>query len=206
MQRYYQTQEKSIFASLEVIRRTAFHEAGHVAAIFFGSQRKELPSIYFQMHIHNHKKPASPALTRNCGARQIDDRQMIDHRAAVAWQDFSTTDECQLAYEAYIINLLAGPLAEAKYVFLRDNEIFNVNLLNPKALKNYGGKNDMLEVQFYLESLAASWQEQENKLNQLYAEAFRFVQNSYNWKRITALANQILDRSEERLLANKLSR
>jgi hypothetical protein len=104
--------------------------------------------------------------------------------------------DCQLAYEAYIINLLAGPLAEAKYVFLRDNEIFNANLLKPDALKNYGGNADMQEVQFYLESLAPSLQEQETKLNQLYVEAFRFVQNPYNWKRITSLANHILDSSE----------
>ena len=199
MQRYYQDQEKGISASQEIIRRTAFHEAGHAAAIFLENQRKNLPSIYFYIDIHNHNQLTSPALTRICGGRQIDDVLMIGRAAAVGRQDLSTIADYQVAYEADIINLLAGPLAEAKYVFLRDNKIFNVNLLKPDALQNYGGNADMKEVRFYLESLLPSLQEQDTKLNQLFAEAFRFVQNAQNWKRIAALANYILDSSEEQL-------
>ena len=123
MQRYYQDQEKGISASQEIIRRTAFHEAGHAAAIFLENQRKNLPSIYFYIDIHNHNQLTSPALTRICGGRQIDDVLMIGRAAAVGRQDLSTIADYQVAYEADIINLLAGPLAEAKYVFLRDNKL-----------------------------------------------------------------------------------
>jgi hypothetical protein len=41
-------------------------------------------------------------------------------------------DAYRTAFEADIINLLVGPLAEAKYVAVRDHECFNKNLITPK--------------------------------------------------------------------------
>jgi hypothetical protein len=48
-----------------------------------------------------------------------------------------------------MINLLVGPLAEAKYVALRDNECFSNNLINVNALYNYGGTSDLVKVYDY---------------------------------------------------------
>jgi hypothetical protein len=39
-------------------------------------------------------------------------------------------------FEADIINVLAGPLAEAVYLALRDNEPFNPELVNISALQH----------------------------------------------------------------------
>lgn len=48
-------------------------------------------------------------------------------------------NEYRLALEADIVNLLIGPLAEAKYAAQVDNEPFNKALITIQALKNYGG-------------------------------------------------------------------
>jgi hypothetical protein len=47
------------------------------------------------------------------------------------------------AFEADVINLLTGPLAEAKYTAFRDGEIFNANLVNLLDLLYYGGNANL---------------------------------------------------------------
>lgn len=44
-------------------------------------------------------------------------------------------------FEAEIINLLAGSLARAHYVAMRDGKIINPQLVNVNALLNYGGSS-----------------------------------------------------------------
>jgi hypothetical protein len=199
MQRFYQDPEKGISSHLEINRRTAFHEAGHAAAIYLENKRNKLPSIYFQIQLHKHNGQTSPFFTKICGGRQIGDVLMMSREGATNSRNSADVDSYQIAYEADIINYLAGPLAEAKYVSLRDNETFNINLLRPESLNNYGGNADLVEVQFYLDTFLQSENEREAKLNELFAEAFRFIQVVANWKRIIALANYILNSTEEYL-------
>lgn len=97
------------------------------------------------------------------------------------------------AFEADIINLLVGPLAEAKYVHERDNEPFGHQLVNWHTLENYGGDSDLALVREYLQSFSASTERQEGKLDELFATACNFVIDASNWQAITRLANYILD-------------
>jgi hypothetical protein len=64
---------------------------------------------------------------------------LIDHNEATA----PLVRDYLIASEADIINLLIGPLAEAKHVYNRDGELFNHKLVDLKLLKNYGGSSDL---------------------------------------------------------------
>jgi hypothetical protein len=77
-----------------------------------------------------------------------------------------------------MINLLVGPLAEAKHVALRDNECFSKNLINVNALHNYGGKSDL------------------EKVSGLFNKAFQFIDSPDHWKAIERLADYILDNTK----------
>ncbi|QWF69723.1 hypothetical protein KEF85_10085 [Methylomonas paludis] len=193
MQRFYKHQDMDVSNHLEINLRTAFHEAGHAAAIFLENKRKNLPAVYFHIQLQKLNGLAAPLFTRICGGRQIADPNMIGRAES------ASIVGCQLAYEADIINYLAGPLAEAKYVSIRDNEAFNVHLLKPDSLYNYGGSADLEEVGCYLKSFLPSVKERETKLNELFVEAFHFVQRVENWQRITALANHILNSADEHI-------
>jgi hypothetical protein len=115
--------------------------------------------------------------------------KLIDHNEAMMplVKDYVT------AFEADIINLLVGPLAESKYVHERDNEPFGNQFANLQALENYGGDSDLALVREYVESFSASKQRQDGKLDELFAKACDFVSDVSNWKAITRLANYILD-------------
>ena len=115
--------------------------------------------------------------------------KLIDHNEAMMplVKDYVT------AFEADIINLLVGPLAESKYVHERDNEQFGHQFANLQALENYGGDSDLALVREYVESFSASTQRQDGKLDELFAKACDFVNDVSNWKAITRLANYILD-------------
>jgi hypothetical protein len=103
----------------------------------------------------------------------------------------------QCAYEADVINFLVGPLAEAKYVSLRDDETFNFNLFNPHALNYYGGSSDVNKAYAYLEYFIPSEQLREKKMLELFSEAFRFIKNNQNWKHILNLADYILQSEKD---------
>jgi hypothetical protein len=197
MQRFNQELELGISDGSEINRRTAFHEAGHAAAIYLENRRKNLPLIYFQIQTRKYNSQATPFFSEICGGRQISDALMIGGKSSTGRCDCTDITGFTVAYEADIINFLAGPLAEAKYECLRSHEVFNINVLRPDALKNYGGNADLKEVWFYLRSFLPSLQEQERKLNELFSEAFHFIQEFDNWKHIVALAQYIFDSTEE---------
>ncbi|MGZ4991479.1 MAG: hypothetical protein ACXV8S_11995, partial [Methylobacter sp.] len=98
-----------------------------------------------------------------------------------------------VAFEADIINMLIGPLAEAKHIAEIDNEPFNHKLVNLEALRNYGGHSDLIVVNEYLHSFSADTQQKDEQLAKLFSDAFDFVNNDANWAAITKLANYILD-------------
>ena len=102
-------------------------------------------------------------------------------------------DEYEAAFEADVINLLVGPLAEATHVHNRDDEGFNGKLVDLHALHNYGGAFDLELVHEYLECFSENKERQDEKLRELFNEASRFIGDSSNWKAITKLAHYILE-------------
>ena len=96
------------------------------------------------------------------------------------------------AFEADIINLLIGPLAEAKHVADTDDELFNHKLVNLDALRNYGGSSDIALANEYLRCFSADKQQQDEKLTELFTVAFDFINNATNWAAISRLADYIL--------------
>jgi hypothetical protein len=114
--------------------RTAYHQAGRAVAICLGNRQKQLPDVHFQIVIkpqdgpgRSSRKPCPFKATLE-GGRLI---QNLTQSFAEVTQTLSLPDQeqCRRAIESDIANLLAGPLAEAKYVALRDARSFNANLV-----------------------------------------------------------------------------
>jgi hypothetical protein len=186
----------------------AFHEAGHAAAIYLNNKSRNLPPVYFQIvfkeinDITEHdaiiyQASHDDSIARVEGGRLIQSlpgsidslaHKLIDNNEAM----IPLVKDYLIAFETDIINLLVGPLAEAKHVHKRDDEQFNHKLVNLGALKNYGGGSDLALAREYLESFSTDTQLQEKKLDELFSGAFDFINDASNWKNITKLANYIL--------------
>ncbi len=195
MQRNYQSCPSSN-SQYDLTNQTAFHEAGHAVSIYLGNKAKQLPPVYFQIQI---KKPTN--LGDLFVAKVIDGRLIQNLPIAGLENAYSMTYEqqlvYQLAYEADVVNLLVGPLAEAKYVSLRDGEALNFNLLNTYALNYYGGASDVKKAYSYLEYFIPSKEEREDKMLELFSEAFDFIDAMDNWECILSLAHYILDSKKD---------
>jgi hypothetical protein len=195
MQRNYQS-SSSFNSQFDLTNQTAFHEAGHASSIYLGNKAKQLPPVYFKIQI---KKPAhSDDLFI---AKVIDGRLIQNLPIAGLENTHSVTNKEQLiyqsAYEADVVNLLVGPLAEAKYVSIRDDEALSFNLLNTYALNYYGGSSDVKNAYNYLEYFILSKAEREEKMLELFSEAFEFIENRKNWECILSLAHYILDSKKD---------
>lgn len=190
-------------------QRIAFHEAGHAAAIYLNNKTRNLPPVYFQITFKElsdatdydaliNQASHDDSIARVEGGRLIQSlpylidgraHKLIDQNEAMA----PLVRDYLVAFEADIINLLIGPLAEAKHVYNSDDELFNHKLVDLKALENYGGGSDFALVREYLESFSARKQQQDEKLDELFVDAFDFISDYSNWKAITKLANYILE-------------
>jgi hypothetical protein len=199
MKRFYHRDEQGLTDHLELNRHTAFHEAGHAAAIYLENKRKNLPPVYFQIDVSKADSRVQPLLAKVNGGRRVCDLATVIHEDVLHHRDSTDMDRYPLVYEADIISFLAGPIAEATYVSLRDNEVFNSNLLTPHALNHYGGHADLLAVMSYLECFIPSPEQREVQLKTLFAEAFSFVQQPSHWQSITALAHYILNNARENI-------
>jgi|APLak6261667961_1056064.scaffolds.fasta_scaffold08205_1 hypothetical protein len=199
MKRFYQQDEQGFTDHLELNRQTAFHEAGHAAALYLENKRNNLPPVYFQIDVSKANSRAQPLLAKVHGGRLVGDLATVIREAATHDRDSTDIDHYPLVYEADMISFLAGPIAEATYVSLRDNEVFNSNLLTPHALNHYGGNADLLAVMSYLECFLPLPEQREVQLKTLFAKAFSFVQQPNNWKIITALAHYILNNAYENI-------
>jgi len=191
MQRNYHSDYSDTRSIHELTRQTAFHEAGHAASIYLGNKQKKLPAVFFQIKIKKANKT-----TPQTSAKVIDGH-LIQNLPIAGLDDFQSLSKVdqlnyQSAYEADVINLLVGPLAEAKYVSIRDDEFFNFNLLNTHALNYYGGSSDVKKAYNYLEYFIPSENEREIKMVELFFQAFQFIENQNNWKYILNLAHYIL--------------
>lgn len=188
----------------EFSRKTAIHEAGHAAAIYLGNKQKQLPPVFFQIFIKklNNDFQSTGCLCKsydgcnNCFTKIEGGRLIHTLPSSVdeAIRHFSPTQKqaYQRAFEADIINLLVGPLAEANYVAMRDDEPINPRLVNLNALHHYGGSSDLETINEYLDCLGANRAQREKKLSELFLAAFNFINNRSNWYAISALADYIL--------------
>ena len=198
MQRHYQTDCSQFVNHQKLTRQTAFHEAGHAVAIYLGNKQKSLPPIYFQILLRKPVKNYDQFFAKVEGGRLIHSFP-IPHSSN--FDELSTKEQTEFynAYEADVINLLVGPLAEAKYISIRDNEIFNRHLINSNALKNYGGTSDLEAVLMYLDNFIPSKQHREEELVRLLNLAFQFIDHRLHWKCILNLARYILENKQHKI-------
>jgi hypothetical protein len=177
----------------ELINRSAYHEAGHAVAIYLYNRQKQLPPVYFSIKF---KKPEPAAV--NWAAARIDGGRLIQSLPSCLGDcTYGCGENVKNAYfaafEADIVNLLSGPIAEAKYVAMTDGEEFNARLLNLPALNHYGGASDLKIINGYMNSCYDCKAEKNAKTAELFNLAFGFVDQAPTWRAITALAQYIRD-------------
>ena len=188
----------------ELNKHIAFHESGHVAAIYLRNHQQKLPPVFFQITINNEEQNNHPFFARVEGGRLIENLPV----AAIENNLFATEiekQELKQAYEADVINLLAGPLAEARFVALRDDEIFNPHLVNIVALKNYGGHSDLEQANRYLEYFISDVEERKLKIKSLFEQAFKFIEKPKNWKCIEHFASYLLESGHSNISCEEAS-
>ena len=199
MKRSYLIDTPLFVNDAEFIRQVAFHEAGHAAAIHLRNKQKQLPPIFFQIYI-NHLyqwKQGQSNEHDNIYLTKIEDGRLIHTLPSSvdkAVSDFTPTQkhQYQVAFEADIVNLLAGPLSEANYIALRDDEPINPNLVHLDALHFYGGRSDIATINEYLDCLELTLAQRQAKLISLFLKAFAFIKDPANWRAILALAEYII--------------
>ncbi|NOT10613.1 MAG: hypothetical protein HOP23_02050 [Methylococcaceae bacterium] len=185
----------------ELSKKTAIHEAGHAAAIYLGNKQKQLPPVFFQIII---KEPDNecPVQGRYGASHhhfaEVEGGRLIHTLPSSIEYVFleSSADERSAylrAVEADIINLLVGPLAEAKYVALSDDEPINPRLVNLDSLHHYGGSSDLKTVREYLDCLLDDQAQKEKKVFELFLAAYDFINDPSNWNAITVLADYIVE-------------
>jgi hypothetical protein len=143
----------------EPIKRSAIHQAGHAVAIYLGNRQKQLPPFFFQVYYQEH--PDDSALLQSLcrisdkGIAELEDDHLTRNLPLSLQETTKAISSEQNrayehAFEADVISLLAGPLAEAKYVAMRDGELINPRLVNLNALHYYGGAYELEVVNDYL--------------------------------------------------------
>jgi len=87
---------------------------------------------------------------------EVDDGRLIQtlpFSFKEATLDFSPEQKLayKRAFEADMVNLLVGSLAEAKHIAHNDGKLFNPHLVNLNALHYFGGYHDLAAFFRYLE-------------------------------------------------------
>ncbi len=201
MNRIHNFKKISRLAYNEECRKVAVHEAGHAAAIHFGNKQKKLPPVFFQVAI---KRLNGAFKAADCLGKHYDppvayiEGGRLIHTLPLSFNElekkFSNADmqAYEEAFEADMVNLLVGPLAEAKYLAGRDDEPMGPQSVNVYSLHYYGGLSDLKIVNAYLDCFTHNPEQRQSKLNQLFLAAFRFISEIPHWLAITALADYIL--------------
>lgn len=213
MKRSHQVNEAPYSPSKGLSGNVAIHEAGHAAAIYLGNKRKSLPPVFFQVLITSQEgdtpgdkyllSPGSAFIAEVDGGRLI---PMLPSSFNGATLDFSEEQKLayQHAFEADMVNLLVGPLAEAKYIAHHDGELFNPHLVDLNALHYYGGCHDLAAFFSYLDCYLDNGVLREEKITGLYLEAFNFVIGRSNWHAITALADYLAGSDQPAIDCNEM--
>jgi hypothetical protein len=205
---------------IEYKQRVAFHEAGHAAGIHLNNKARQLPPVFFKIIFKDmggitvtegmaYQSTHDECVARVEGGRLIEllplsfdslMRGLTERNNATV----QPTNDYLEVFEADIINLLIGPLAEAKHVADTDDELFNHKLVNLNALTHYGGSSDLALANDYLQSYSADEQQKDNKLNELFLAAFDFINDNANWAAITKLADYILSSNKNTIFCNEI--
>lgn len=194
-----------LLGRMEIITQTAFHEAGHAAAIYLRNRDHNLPQTRFRISVQGVK--ASKRLNNSqsfnfhlCHAK-LEGGLLAETKAL---RDEGVSSLLGLVYQkacaADVVNLMAGPLAEARHVAQRDGEYINQHLVNYDALKNYGGNSDQEKIEKYLDGFRWSSGKKAEKLKELHSAAFHFIHQGHHWRAISRLARYIVD-SEREIIA-----
>lgn len=189
------------YSTKRIGKRNAYHQVGRVAAIYIGNKQKNLPSVHFKIVIKSSGKGSefngrSLRISHKYCAK-LEGGRLVSHlpytfQCATRLLSPIEQEQCRTAFEADVINILAGFLAEAKYVALRDGEIFNANLVYLGALKFYGDQFNLLTVDEYMDCLYPDNKTERNqKLAELFLAAYSFVNQPANWQAITTLAETL---------------
>jgi hypothetical protein len=187
-------------AIIRVGHRTAYHQAGIAAAICLGNKQRKLPMVYFEIIVKPfHVGGLNPEILNYPKSKYIatlDGGRLIQNFPLPRFDEtngFTRSEqmEYQRAFEADVINILTGSLAEAKYVAARDDEIFNANLVNVNALHFYDRNSQMDVINDYLECFLPDEMVREEKLVELFQKAYSFINRKTNWHAIVALADYI---------------
>ena len=183
----------------DLIRQVVYHKVGHAAAIHLYNRKKRLPVVSFQIVIKQadcslNQSSGNHAVTRDHFTAIVEGGSLINTQPmTLIGSLLHEKDPFRAAYEADMINLLVGPLAEAKHIALRDDECFNKNLITVNVLNNYGGSSDLEKVYEYLEYFVKDVNQQEEKLAELFNQAFQFVESRGHWQAIERLAAYIFN-------------
>lgn len=199
MNRDYLEEKIGAVVSVELIKQAAFHEAGHAAAIYLRNRQHNLPKISFRISLQGlnrllySKHSLKPTDNRLLQAK-LEGGLLIENQAFN--ESIPASTPTVLAYrqacEADVVNLLAGPLAEAKYVAQRDGEYFNQYLVDYDALKNYGGKSDQEKIEDYLDGFRMPPMKKAERIKELHFASFDFINQAPHWRAISRLANFIM--------------
>jgi hypothetical protein len=204
---------------IEHKQRIAFHEAGHAVAICLNNKARNLPSIFFHITFNDlddkHEEELMCYKTRhdNCIAR-VEGGRLIEWLPssidALAQETKGHNDtmavsmtDYMAAFEADIINLLVGPLAEARYI-AGTEELSNQQFVDLTALKNYGGCSDLALATEYLQCFSACKQQQKEKLDELFSVALNFIKNQSNWAAITELASYFIESNKNTISSEEV--
>jgi hypothetical protein len=199
MNRNYSRDQTGIQKSKEITKKIAIHEAGHAAAIHLGNKKRGLPPVFFQIFITpltSFNQPAELPYPESQNTAKVEGGRLI-HTLPLSFEaaalEFSASEKLAFtqAFEADIINLLVGPLAEASYIALQDGEIINPYLVNMDALHYYGGSTDIETINQYLNCLTNQTLGIK-PIKELFLAAFRFVNDRDNWRAINLLADYIV--------------
>lgn len=198
-----------ILNGTELITQLAFHEAGHAAAIYIRNRYHSLPPVNFHISLsgvkgqHATKNRPLPLANQVLQAK-LENGLLINNPA---FSEGGVSVQAMSAYrqacEGDVINLLAGPLAEAKHIAQRDGEYFNHHLVNFEALKNYGGASDQRKVEEYIESFGLSPLRKAEKLRELHTASYQFINQAHHWCAITRLAEHILGSEKDAIVCEE---
>lgn len=174
---------------------TAFHIAGHVAAMYLHNQHKSFPPIFFHTANDSLKENGHSA-----SYRKIHNAFIFSIECGLVSIIADAKKQSTVKLEQDVLMLLAGPLAEARYVHSHDNEPLTRHLVNPDAVHYYGGSSDLVLAHECLERLPLAESARKKKLTDLFSQTFDFVSDADHWRLISRMARYI-DRSDKSVIS-----
>ncbi|WP_333876982.1 hypothetical protein [Methylobacter sp.] len=197
----------------EVNRKVAIHEAGHATAIYLGNKQKNLPPIFFQIFITPGysdfqssrflSKPNNKYIANIDGGRLIHTLPFSIEEVTSGFSP-SQISAYQRAFEADMINILAGPLAEAKYLALQEGKQISPSHIHLNDLHYFGGASDLESINEYLECFPINLELRQQKITELFLKAFSFINEESNWRAITTLADYIVNKDKSVIECNEI--